>query len=175
MTLTEKDSHASFGFIWKIDQGILWMLAVNVIDREDEIIHPLKMPGGKADPLKSDPTKYETPLECLIREIGEEACILVRDAKEVSCISRPNFGYYGVESTHYVHFFLVGQDEYSGDIGESTDRTPAFWVSISEFYENHLGTHDKGWKACVSEEAKRNSRFFSMLKTQKYFRNYKPY
>ncbi|PIP86832.1 hypothetical protein COW81_03555, partial [Candidatus Campbellbacteria bacterium CG22_combo_CG10-13_8_21_14_all_36_13] len=160
-------------YLWRLLDGIIWVLAVNVINREGEIIKALKLIGGKADEYRAGYIEY--PLRAFIREVLEESGgIRVCDAEEVFSLTKDDYESSFFTAKHTMHFFLVGPEDHFGDVGETTDSTPAFWVPISEFGRNHLHSHHEGFFACLDLACEKYPGFLNILRTQKYFENFEP-
>ena len=172
MEVSDYESHASFGLIWKVQDGVLWVLAVNVINREGEMIRPLKLIGGKADP--QGPGRVETPFFAFNREVREESGIEVSSAEEVYRVEKKDYESSYFTARHTMHFFLSGPDDFLGEVAETKDITQGVWVSISEFAKNHIGTHHEGFFACLDRACQKYPGFYNILRAQRYFENFEP-
>jgi len=146
------DSFASFGLLYRRNEGRLEILATWTVDYEGEIKRPLKFAGGTGESYS--PGHPESPESAYKREVFQESgkgIIVTEVEKAFSTKKPPNH----LGEVHCMHWFLVRKFE--GDViwEGNKDDSPAFWVPSQEFEEKLIYSHRNSYARLLRMAFKR--------------------
>lgn len=132
---------STLGFVLSPDQE--QVLMVHRVGRDhDEQFGKYNGLGGKVEP-------DEDVVQCMRRELREEASIEATSMRLRGTVSWPGFGPRGED--HFGFIFVI--DEFAGEVPEANEEGPLRWVRIDELESLPMWEGDRHFLPLVFDES----------------------